>query len=165
MIKAAHSPDFSFPADAGTFKCYQGSCSEHAANFHPHPPQPCTFLPHQQGGQVFCTKRSTTTPTLAATVMLLCQIILLHLHLTETTLYVHVATHLTFSPFFLIFGSFYSELNWQFSNFCHYCLLLDFGDIVCKCLMIIIKTIITIIRRRIIHNIININTYLIFGVS
>lgn len=56
LIKAAHSPDFSFPADVGTFKCYQGSCSEHAANFHPHPPQPCTFLPHQQGGQVFCTK-------------------------------------------------------------------------------------------------------------
>lgn len=56
---------FAFPADAGTFKCYQGSCSEHAANFHPHPPQPCTFLPRQQGGQVFCTQRATT-PALAA---------------------------------------------------------------------------------------------------
>lgn len=63
LIKAAHSPDFSFPADAGTFKCYQGSCSEHAANFHPHPPQPCTFLPRQQGGQVFYTKHSHPHPT------------------------------------------------------------------------------------------------------
>lgn len=49
---------FPFPADAGTFKCYRGSCSEHAAHFHPHPPQPCTFLPRQQGGQVFCTEHT-----------------------------------------------------------------------------------------------------------
>lgn len=58
LIKAAHSSDF-FPflltlAPLNVTR----SCSENAANFHPHPPQPCTFLPHQQGGQVFCTKHA-----------------------------------------------------------------------------------------------------------